>query len=156
LSTTAPTYGSVFFTPASITDYSSAQTLFDTFKVLQLEVQFVPRQVDTNVQNPLLYTVIDYDDANLPTSSAQLMQYDTCQISQSGVLVSRVLHPKAAIAAYTGAFTGYAQSTSNMWFDCASTTLQFYGVKYATESAPTASVYYELIVTATVAFRSNR
>jgi hypothetical protein len=157
-SATLFTSGAVFFQLSYITDYVYYTQVFDAYRVVQLEVQFIPHvQAGSGAQVPLFYTCIDYDDNNAPSNGAIIMQYDSCQINPSTVLVSRNLAPKASLSVYTGGVAaGYAQSSGSSWFDCASSGIDFYGVKFGIESAPSAVVYYEVIVTAFVQFKFQR
>jgi len=151
-----PVFGSLYFTISSFNDVASYQGVFDTYRIIQCEVQFLPKYVvSTNTMVPLLYTVIDYDDANAPTTIGQLLDYDTLQISDAGTLQSRVLNPRAAVATYSGTFTSYAQD-KKQWMDIANTGIQYYGVKYGLETAAYAAIFYEILVSVTFQCKSQR
>lgn len=76
-----------------------------------------------------LYCAIDYDDATTPSSAATLEAYSTCLVLPPGQSCSRTFKPRMAVAAYQGAFTGYA-SFAPTWIDVAYPNVQHYGVKY--------------------------
>jgi len=156
-STTANQQGAVFFQLNKLADYAN-YSCFDQFRVVQMEVQFIAKNTfGTNVSIPLLYTVIDYDDNTVASlTSAGMMAYDTVQIGPGSVSQTRNLKPRASMAAFTGgAFSGYALS-ENQWFDVASNTVDFYGVKWAIESTAISVSAYEIIVSVFLQFRSQR
>jgi len=94
-------------------------------------VWFQPRISATTAasQNVGLFaSVIDYDDAASPSSVQALLDYQNVVYASGTVGHYRRFKPHVAVAAYTGAFTGYSNVTSP-WIDAASTTVAHYGVK---------------------------
>jgi hypothetical protein len=75
-----------------------------------------------------LYCVIDYDDSTNLTSVAAAEAYSTCLVLSPGESCDRTFKPRIALAAYSGAFTSYANAPS-MWIDAGSTGVQHFGVK---------------------------
>jgi len=158
-STSSVTSGAVYVTLSSLPQTSSFATIFDSWRVLQFTVRFVPSlSMLTAVANPPLLTVIDYDDATAPTTTGALRAYDTLLVTpfgQAGGYVERTVNPKIAIAAFSGAFTSYAQASK--WVDCASPGIQWYGVKYAIDmTAGSYNPAYDIEVDAVMQFKSVR
>lgn len=109
--------------------------LFDQYRITEVIVRFLPTSAQfgpstSATDYPKLLTIIDYDDNTTPSNADELRQYDTCMTSPNQQALQRVLVPRAAIAAYSGAFTSYAQSMPGQWFDCASDGILHYGVKW--------------------------
>jgi len=75
-----------------------------------------------------MYVVVDYDDANALSSSANAQAYNNCIVLGAGESCDRLFRPRMALAAYTGSFTGYANS-ADLWIDAASPSVQHYGLK---------------------------
>jgi len=75
-----------------------------------------------------LYCVIDYDDSTNLASIAAAESYSTCIVLSAGESCERVIQPRIAVAAYNGAFGGFA-NLGNQWIDSASSTVQHYGIK---------------------------
>ncbi len=144
------------------TDFTS---LFDQYRFLEVRFKFVPTSApfgpSTSATDfPKLMTVIDYDDATSPASADELRQYDTLQITPNTKAVERIIQPpRAALAAYSGAFTSYAESTLDQWFDCASDGIQFYGLKWYVPPISVVSgsyVLWTIECTYTMQFRRPR
>jgi hypothetical protein len=145
------TDGSLSFSLSSLGNASSFAAIFDTYRIVGVRVQFIP---ETGIISlPSVYTVIDYDDSSATALSA-LVEYDTLKVAPPGAFFERSLVPRIAVAAYSGAFTSFAQM-SNQWIDCGSTGVVFYGLKYAL-TATTAVATYQILTTYTIQFRNPR
>jgi len=125
--------GSLTFTSAIASDFSSLAAVFDQYKLERVEVWIRPQASQATMAASLpggeLYTVIDYDDAVALTSQAAALAYSDCVVSDLVTTQRRCLKPRLALAAYSGAFTSYA-SVDPTWIDCSSTGVLHYGVKY--------------------------
>jgi hypothetical protein len=75
-----------------------------------------------------LYNVIDYDDTTALGSDTIARAYSNCVTLAPGESCERTFQPRMALAAYSGAFTSYA-NVAPQWLDAASSTVQHYGVK---------------------------
>jgi hypothetical protein len=156
-STTGETDGAVTVTLASFPDYTDFTNLFDTYRILQAVVEFNPLFLDTTATTnyPPLATVIDYDDGN-STAYAQLEEYDSFMITQTGQYFQRVFTPRIALAAYSGTFTSYSQPKAGTWIDVASTGVVHYGLKYALPICGAANSVWSVTVHAILQFRESR
>ncbi len=148
------TLGGVFFTLQAAPNAAEFTSLFDQYRILQVQASITP---DSQSEGTPIYTVIDYDDASTPTSAAELREYGTCQqTSFTTGFFQRVFQPRAAMAAYSGAFTSFAQSQPGQWFDVASPAIQHYGFKYAIAPTPSLVEHVEIMFTVIYQFKNNR
>jgi len=100
--------------------------------------------------------VIDYDNGTALTSTAAAREYDNCMILTPAESGERIFIPRMALAAYSGAFTSYA-NVEPQWIDTASTGVIHYGLKYfipAVTSGQTMLQSWEINVEYYVSFRS--
>jgi len=103
---------------------------FDRYRIEAIRFSIVPRNNAVGLVSGLsdLFFVIDYDDSNALTSTAQAMQNGTCIKLAPGESATRTFSPRVAVATYNGSFGGFANQKAQ-WLDAASTTIQHYGVK---------------------------
>jgi hypothetical protein len=128
-----PAFAGLYFTAAAhLAEFSSLAAVFDQYRLREIEVWLVPASA-----NPATYlgagttdfvSVIDYDDANTPSSMDQLNQYTNVMLGNTINGHYRKFRPHTATAAYAGTFTGF-QNTSAPWIDVGSGTVQHYGIK---------------------------
>lgn len=116
--------------------------LFDQYRIRKIQVTFRPAYNMAMLQTSPFsgattynYHVIDQDDATALTD-AQLRQYDTCQVHTNVQQFTRTFTPRIASAAYSGAFSSFANLSSNTWIDVASPSVQYYGTKFNQEASP--------------------
>jgi hypothetical protein len=143
------TTGSIAFALSDLPSSSDFTSLFDQYRIAQVTLKFVPASAQfgpatTATDYPSILTVIDLDDDGVPASADTLRQYGTCMTTQNAIYFERVLTPRFAVAAYSGAFTSYSQSLPGQWVDCASPNVVHYGVKWATTPITVASGSYVL------------
>lgn len=135
------TLGSFQFTLSSTQGNTELTTLFDSYRIAFIEVQFTPvynmATVSTlaNLITPNLYTAIDYDDNSAPASIAALQEFSTCKMSRFDKNQTRKFTPFAAKAIYSGTFVAFGMERG--WIDCNSPTAQWYGIKYGIEPGAT-------------------
>jgi hypothetical protein len=155
--------GALAFTLNSVATSSDFTSLFDQYRMVNAVVKFVPLaaplgQSTSSTNFPVIYTAIDPDDSTTPASQADLEQYETLQVVPNGQPFQRSLTPKAALAAYSGVFTSFAQAPQRMWMDCSSDSIQFYGLKWFVPSITTAGTFnlYAIEIALTMEFRHPR
>jgi len=128
---TANTYASYNF---QLNSANVGAGFFDQYKILAIRAVFAPQNnaigLVTNSSTTLstLYVVIDYDDSTNLGSIAAAEAYSNCIALQPGESCERLFKPRMALAAYSGAFSSYA-NMSDQWIDSASGTVQHYGIK---------------------------
>lgn len=144
--TTAP-YGSVVYaTLSSLPSYTDFTALFDQYKFDMIKVTFYRPYQQTGTMDIaanasqsvlpqlLLHTAVDFDDAVAPVTPPDLQQYPSYQctiLTGSADRFSVTFKPRVALAAYSGAFTSYANMDA--WLDSASPNVQTYGLKFLLE-----------------------
>lgn len=153
-STTVPVFASFGFSASSFDQLTSFQNLFDQYKIVDIEFWLQPENSTAPAIGEFA-TVLDYDDtANLSTY-AQATDYPSCV--ESSILVGQYRHfrPHIAVAAYSGAFTSFANQIAP-WIDMASPSVVHYGVKLAAQATPTAAVKIHGVIRFRVLFRNLR
>jgi len=141
-STSVSTFGAFDFTVGSLDQISPLTALFDQYRIDEIEVWLIPRLSSTisgSQQAGLLASVIDYDDFNTLSSLAQALDYENCVVAESISGHYRRFKPHAAIAAYSGSFSGFA-NVESPWIDANSTGVQHYGLKTVWTATDTAYV----------------
>jgi hypothetical protein len=144
------------------TQLAALQGVFDQYKIEEIEVWCEAQNQGGSGTTPIdqiggkLYSVIDYDDAaNLATVAAAL-NYSNCIVSSFNQGHYRKWKPHIAMAAYSGAFTSYANMKAQ-WLDIASAAVQHYGCKFITDlSTSTSNVSWDLRVRIRVSCRNIR
>jgi hypothetical protein len=163
-SASANVYGALNFSMANnVPDYTSLAAVYDQYRLMGAELIFRPRANMSTVAisgqpytGGFLYTVIDYDDSTVLSSTSAAQAYATCIISGMHEDVRRSLKPRMAVAAYTGSFTGYT-NMAEQWIDCTSTGVLHYGIKYAVDQSPTAAFQvWDLIMRTEWEFKGSR
>lgn len=156
-SASAPSYGSYSFTVGAVNNFSSYAAIFDQYMLKLVEVWIVPSisNIAGGVLSGLYATGIDLDDAVVPTSVAQLIDYDTAVVTSLSAGHYHRFVPGVSPALYSGAFTSFGVNDStSQWIDCASSAVIFYGLKFASTTASLA-VPMGLIIKLTVSYRGQ-
>lgn len=113
---------------------SDFTNLFDQYRIVAVEAIYVfsTHILASQARYPRITFAVDYSDASLPGSEADVLQYQNVECFQFGQVkhtFKRVLKPRAALAAYEGAFTGYGMASPNQWFDTNDASVEYYGTK---------------------------
>jgi hypothetical protein len=147
-SANTPVYGALNFQLTFVNNVTSYQSIFDQYCIVAAIVRFQPECNNSQgSQLGSLITVIDHDDSNALSSVGAALEYSTALETPLYEQQTVVLRPRFAVGSYSGAFTGFANQSG--YIDCASSTVQHYGVKYVTTAAANTQpvVYYvELII----------
>jgi len=120
-----------------LTDVPSASdftNLFDQYRITAVEAVYVfsTHILSSAARYPRLTFAVDYSDAGNPTSESDVLQYQNAEAFQFGQVkhtFKRMLKPRAALAAFEGAFSGYGMASANQWFDTADASIEYYGTK---------------------------
>jgi len=141
-------------------DSAAYASVFDQYRIVAAEVLLTPRITMATQVSPypagFLYTVLDYDDATALTSVQAAQNYASCIVTPVTEAVRRCVKPRIAVAAYSGAFTSFA-NMSDQWIDAASTGVIHYGIKCAMDvGTASALAVYDLEQTVVFQFRSQR
>lgn len=118
---------------AQFADYVA---LFDQYRFTKITAHVMPRVNTHNltVQSSAATTTLapiavtfDPDDSTTPASSTDVLKYPTCKVYPGYECFEYSWKPHAAIAAYGGAFTQFADFDG--WCDCASDDVEWYAFK---------------------------
>jgi hypothetical protein len=151
----AAVYNGISFLWSSTGSAASLATVFEQYRVRQCKVRFNPvftqnNANSTGTSNPgNLHTVIDYDDAVSPSSTAAMEKYSTYRTVNGVELLEVMVKPMSAVGAYSGVvFTGF-DSVYGQWHQTASPSINHYGVKYGIDdnNFAAATTIYNIEVT---------
>jgi hypothetical protein len=152
-STTVPVYGNNAFSLSQSPAAAAYTSLFDQYKIEQLEAWVEPLQDTTAVACTTFASCIDLDDANTPTSFGQVADHQGALVGTSITGRYHRWKPHVAIAAYSGAFTSFSNEPAP-WIDVASPAVQHYGLKMASGGPDGVARAMTLTVRATISFRA--
>jgi hypothetical protein len=152
--TAVDTFATYNFSLATLPNSTEYTTLFDQYRIAQITLTFQPSTL-VATSSPL-YSVIDYDDSNAPTSLNDLLQYDTLKTTMTGAYHIRTLNPRFTLGAYSGTLTSYANAPNDMWVDVASPGVQYYGVKICWPAFTGATGTFSVLGRYVVQFRNTR
>jgi hypothetical protein len=125
------------FTLSELPESSSYTTIFDQYRVKDIEIWLIPEQNSVAAADNMYASCIDYDDSTAPTSLGQVLDYDTSLLTSVACGQYRRLKPRVAVAAYAGTFASFKNEMAD-WIDCASNGVQHYGVKVFAETTVSA------------------
>jgi len=144
------------YTLSQLDQAATWTAVFDQYQIARLEVRLIPR-VDSNTTATtgfgLVYSAIDYDDSTTPPSIASIEQRENCNVEPALREQSVVFTPHAALAAYSGVFTSFA-NVKDMWIDSGSATVQHYGFKTGWTSTSVNNQTIDVITRMVVRFRN--
>jgi len=129
-STTVPTYFGLSFLVNSLDNFTSLAAVYDQYYITLIECQVVPDVSEVTISTSAVgsyVTAVDLDDAAVPTSYSNAASYASSISSNQTVGHYHRWAPQFAVATYSGAFTSYGVSKG--WIDCASPSVQHYGLK---------------------------
>jgi hypothetical protein len=116
--------------------YTDFTTLWDQYRITRVDYKIIPRN---NVQSltttatattaimPTISVWWDPDDASTPTLVGESLEVENVSHYGGYEIIKGSFKPHAAIAAYGGAFTQFADFDG--WCDCTSDDVQWYGLK---------------------------
>jgi len=123
-----------YFALSSLDGATNFTSLFDQYRIDAVRVTIVPTQtaiqITATAANTFvsIYTAIDYDDQTAPANIATIREYDNVMAVPPATISVRVFQPRIAVAAYSGAFTSFA-NMGPQWLDAGSPNIQHYGLK---------------------------
>jgi len=135
--TAAPTSAvnsTTYFQLSNLDNYTTFQNMFDQYRIDAIRMTITSQNnavgmvVNSTTTLVPLYCVLDYDNTSNLGSAAAARQYANCVVLEPGKSCVRTFQPRVATAAYSGAFTSFANQAPP-WIDSASPSVQHYGVK---------------------------
>jgi hypothetical protein len=159
---TGDTVNAFYVTLGNMPNPTDFTALFDQYRILEVAFTFTPYATSSTSASVsttfpgIIGSWIDYDDANLPANIQEGQQYDSFQRNTATLPFTRIVKPRSASAAYSGAFTSY-QNVYGQWIDAASPNVQFYGLKTVITGSTyaTSTKVYEVEATVTLQARSQ-
>lgn len=152
-STSLPSYWSSVFALSQFAGISPYTSLFDEYRFDQIEVWLEPSIImSPSAGSAMLYSAVDLDDANTPASGDDVALRQGVAISETGTGHYHKWKPFVATALYSGTFTSYG-SIPAPWIDCASPSVQHFGLKVASPNADGIARLYRAEVRILVSFR---
>lgn len=156
------------FQVSDLPNITEFENLYDQFRINKVKFQLIPRFSESSIvgttSSPTsqmglgnLWSVIDYDDKNVPTNVTDLLQYQTLKRTQFNKTHTRAFVPACTPEIYsTGVTTTYGIK-KRQWIDMAAPQTQHYGVKVWYDGNPgTATIVYDLVVMYNVSFKGVR
>jgi len=148
----ATMFGSLSFSLGLFTGATALTTVFDQYRMDQVEIWIGAQTPNQTAAFPVLTTAVDLDDANVPvTTGAVQDKLGAIQSDGPGGHYHK-WKPHMAVAAYSGTFTSYLNAPAT-WIDTASPNVQHFGLKIALASEGT-QTYYDLTARAVFSFRA--
>ncbi len=121
-------------------NYTRYTGLFDQYAIVCIVATFGATYNSVNAGSaaiPRMYSVIDHDDA-APTAISAITLNPSVKSTHVYRRQTRMIYPRAATAAYSGAFTSFANQ--RVWVDSGSPSVEHYGLKISSEIDASASV----------------
>lgn len=147
-----PTYVGVTFAVSGFSGASALLSVFDQYRIDQLEVWLETKAPNSAGDYPLIISAVDLDDGNTPTSYGQVQDHQGAIMATGPAGHYHKFKPHIAIASFSGAFTSYSNAPGS-WIDSASPNVQHFGLKLAAKSTATA-FGYSLVVRGVMSFRA--
>lgn len=145
--------------------------LYDLYSIKGVSVRFVPKANTLSVLDlgaaasngviPEIITAIDLDDATIPTSIADLLEYGTFRRQRFTRDHKRYFVPRGQTMVYNGlASTAYGLMPKRQWLDMSNDSVPLYGIKWIVTPStydPTSpyQFYYDMYVTTYIAFKNK-
>lgn len=152
-SVSVPTFASQYFTMSNFGGASAFLSVFDQYRFDQIEAWVETTSAQGTTSLPEIATCVDLDDANLPTTYQSVADHQQALIGNGMAARYHKWKPHRAIAAFSGAFTSYANEPAD-WCDSASPNIQHYGLKLACLNGGSAAAGIVLNARALISFRA--
>jgi hypothetical protein len=159
----ATTNNTTYFQLSNLDNSSSFENVFDQYRIDAIRMTCKPQNnaigLVTNSTTSLvpLYCVIDYDNTSNLSTAAAAREYANCICLEPGESFVRTFQPRVAVSSYSGTFTSFA-NVSPPWIDCASPSVQHYGVKILVPGATAAQTQlqsWDITYEYYLSFKSN-
>jgi hypothetical protein len=141
------------FTFGLFSGSASLASTFDQYRIDQLETWITATTPNSLASFPILTTAVDLDDANVPASSNAVEDHIGAVTSDGPGGHYHKWKPHVAVAAYSGAFTSYANLPSQ-FIDSASPNVSHFGLKAVCYSTGAVAINYDLIFRAVITVRA--
>lgn len=147
----------------NVPNNSEFTALYDQYKITAIKYQILPRgnvaEIGTSATQGNMgrvFSVLDYDDSNAPSSFNDMIQYQNCKVTPSTVTHTRYLKPRFNLDILSGSVGVTANAPRTGWIDCTNADVKHRGVKIGIQAPTNATVTYDLMVTYYLAFKNVR
>jgi hypothetical protein len=154
-STTLVTGANQMFTLNLIDQVAALTSVFDQYRIDEVEVWMYADNGAGTMETVGLYSAVDYDDVTGVLSPAVIGDFGNCVVSTLAQGHYRRFQPHIAVAAYSGAFTSFANEPAP-WIDAASPAVQHYGFRAAADISPAGAYKVQIAMRLTVSLRNVR
>lgn len=166
-------YGAASFLLSNLPGYTEFTALFDQYRLNCVVANFVWRSsglstIETANNNlvgmPIMYSVIDLDDATAPASISEIQEYGkhkTTYFSTSRRHKSFKIYPRNLNTIYrSGVTSAYTLGRRKAWLDITTTDTPHYGFKWAIDvpqgGGTVVESSFDIVYTIYVQFRQSR
>lgn len=125
------------------------------YKIKAVKVTLIPKHTEVGLGTTTqanMWSTIDYDDINVPTSLDEMLQVQNLHRSRMNYTHSRYFRPTVRI---DGENSTFKMPQRNKWIDMANATVPHYGLKFWFDARPTA-VTYDVQIKYYLAFKNVR
>lgn len=136
---TGSTFAAYTFKITDLPKYDEFTKLYDAYKIKAVKISFIPPSNVTSYQSTAdfnqsaftsrIYTVIDTNDATVPTSIDDLREYKLCKWSPNTRIHKRFIYPKSLVAINEGNNVYGVSNMGSPWIATANNQTQFFGIK---------------------------
>lgn len=135
----SPVAASFSYTLAQLPNYTDFTGLFDQYKITGAKLTLTPA-LSEGISSPLfgtnaalgysrVHSVVDYDDASIPTSEDQLLEYGSHKSTAPFKTHTRFIKPKVLQEVYRSAIATSYAPRSGMYLDMTTPDVPHYGLK---------------------------
>lgn len=135
--------GAFQFQLSDLPNYTDYTTLFDSYKIDQVDMEISQVQNAASAGNPAsqmctIYYATDYDDATVPTQALTLIERQRCKkwtFRGDGTPLRISLQPRLLQPIYQdGVTNAYGTASQNTWVDQLNISAAYYGMKFWIEN----------------------
>jgi len=144
------------FQGVGVANFPQYAAVFDQFRIRQIEVWFLPQPGAFSNVTGTLYTVIDYDDSQTPTTEVQMNSYENVTVSGLAEGVYRRFRPHNTPIVFDSLSTPVSRPAINVvseWLNAAYGNIPHYGFK-ALSSITGSIVNYDIKIRYWMQFRN--
>lgn len=117
--------------------FATFAALYDQYRITSITLKFTPAMTQSTgplvFPNLMMYTVLDYNDANALSTTAQATQHNTCRMHPWLKGFSRTFKPHVVMNVTDSAAQAYVLTKPAPWISTANTNIQHLGVKMITD-----------------------
>lgn len=152
-SNVGPVFGGQNFQFSQLPQSASWTGVFDQYMIESIEVWLQVNQTNNGGHTGWLYSAVDYDSGAAPATLVAMQSYQNAKQTSFITGHYHAFKPHIAVAAYQGAFSGYANKPSG-WIDSNSPNVQHYGLVFGVSTTTDNGITFNLQMRQHLAFRN--